>query len=61
LKKKFEEFRDKAIIALSKSVVLKGPTEAQAKTELEKLYKTRNNDSLDGLDAVLAKAAEELK
>jgi tetratricopeptide (TPR) repeat protein len=61
LKKKFEEFRDKAVSTLAKSVVLKGPTEAQAKTELEKLYKTKNNDSLDGLDAVLAKASEGLK
>jgi tetratricopeptide (TPR) repeat protein len=61
LKKKFEEFRDKAITVLAKSVVLKGPTEAQAKTELEKLFKTKNSDSLDGLDALLTKAAEELK
>jgi tetratricopeptide (TPR) repeat protein len=61
LNKKFAEFRDKAIGALSKSVVLKGATENQARTELEKLYKTKNNDTTTGLDAVLAQAAEELK
>jgi tetratricopeptide (TPR) repeat protein len=61
LKKKFEEFREKAMGALSKSVFLKGATEPQARTELEKLYKTKNNDKLDGLEEVIAKAGEELK
>jgi hypothetical protein len=31
-------------------------TAPKAQTYLEQIYKARNNDSLDGLDAVLAKA-----
>lgn len=59
--KKFPEFREKGIDALSKSVFLKGVTEQQARTQLETLYKSKNNNSLDGLDALIQKAGEELK
>ena len=59
--KKFGEVRDKAIDALAKSVFLKGVTEQQARTELERLYKSKNSNSLDGLDTVIAQAGEALK
>lgn len=59
--KKFGEVRDKAIDALAKSVYLKGLTEQQARTELERLYKSKNSNSLDGLDALIAQAGEALK
>ncbi|MFN8008719.1 MAG: hypothetical protein U0V70_17180 [Terriglobia bacterium] len=59
--KKFPELRDKGIDALAKSVALKGATEKQARTELERLYKSKNNNSLDGIDAVIQKAADDLK
>lgn len=55
---------DKAITALAKVIVLQDDTPAQvvesARAQLESLYKSRNNDSLDGLEAVIAEAAREL-
>jgi tetratricopeptide (TPR) repeat protein len=59
--KKFNEMRDKGIDSLAKSVALKGVTEQQARVELERLYKSKNNNSLDGLDALITKAGEDLK
>jgi tetratricopeptide (TPR) repeat protein len=59
--KQFAEIRDKAIDALAKSVALKGVTEQQARTELEKLYKSKNSNSLEGLDNLIAQAANDLK
>jgi tetratricopeptide (TPR) repeat protein len=59
-KNEFVAKRDKAIDALTKSVALKGVTESQARSELEKLWKSKN-DNLDGLDAAIQKAAESLK
>ena len=60
----FASWRDKAITALAKVIVLKDDTPAQvvesARAQLEGLYKSRNNDSLDGLEAVIAEAAREL-
>lgn len=60
----FAAWRDKAITALAKVIVLENDAPAQvvqsARDELERLYKTRNNDSLDGLEAVIAEAAREL-
>lgn len=60
----FASWRDKAITALAKVIVLKDDTPAQvvesARAQLESLYKSRNNDSLDGLEAVIAEAAREL-
>jgi hypothetical protein len=59
--KRFPEMRDKAIDSLAKSVYLKGVTEAQARTELERLYKSKNNNTLDGIDKLIAQAGESLK
>jgi hypothetical protein len=59
--KKFPEMRDKAIDSLAKSVYLKGITEASARTELERLYKSKNNNTLDGIDTLIAQAGESLK
>ena len=59
--KNFPEMRDKAIDSLAKSVYLKGVTEAQARIELERLYKSKNNNTLDGIDTVIAQAGEALK
>jgi len=59
--KKFPEMRDKAIDSLAKSVYLKGVTEASARTELERLYKSKNNNTLDGIDTLIAQAGESLK
>jgi len=59
--KRFPEMRDKAIDSLAKSVYLKGVTEAQARTELERLYKSKNNNTLDGIDTLIAQAGESLK
>ena len=61
----FASWRDKAITALAKVIVLKDEAPAQvvqsARDELERLYKTKNNDSLDGLEAVIDEAAGELE
>jgi len=59
--KKFPEMRDKAIDSLAKSVYLKGITEAPARAELERLYKSKNNNTLDGIDTLIAQAGESLK
>jgi hypothetical protein len=59
--KNFPELRDKAIDSLAKSVYLKGVTEQQARTELERLYKSKNNNNLDGIDALIAQAGASLK
>ena len=60
----FASWRDKAITALAKVIVLQDEAPAQvaqsARDQLESLYKSRNNDSLDGLEAVIAEAAREL-
>jgi tetratricopeptide (TPR) repeat protein len=49
-----------AIDAFAKSVVLNKTYSERARKYLEDLYKARHNDSLDGLDGVLAKAKSEL-
>lgn len=60
----FASWRDKAITALAKVIVLQDDAPAQvvesARAQLEQLYKSRNNDSLDGLEGVIAEAAREL-
>jgi len=40
--------------------VLNGQLEARAKQYLEDLYKARHNDTLDGIEEVMAKAKTEL-
>jgi tetratricopeptide (TPR) repeat protein len=52
---------DQAQDSLAKAVVLGKTNSAKARQYLEQVYKPRNNDSLDGLDDVLAKAKAELK
>ncbi|MDE2964085.1 MAG: tetratricopeptide repeat protein [Acidobacteriota bacterium] len=60
----FASWRDKAITALAKVIALQEGAPAQvvesARAQLESLYRSRNNDSLDGLEAVIAEAAREL-
>jgi tetratricopeptide (TPR) repeat protein len=60
----FAAWRDKAIAALAKVIVLKDKAPEQvvqsARDELERLYKAKNNDSLEGLEQVISEAAREL-
>lgn len=49
-----------AIASFAKCVVLNGQLAKRAQGYLEDLYKARNNNTLDGLDQVLAKAKSEL-
>jgi tetratricopeptide (TPR) repeat protein len=49
-----------AIQSFAKCVVLKGQLAQKAQQYLEELYKARHNDSLDGLDQVLATARSQL-
>ena len=46
--------REAAIEELAKGVALGAAQAAPARAELEKLWKQKNNDSLDGLDAYIA-------
>ncbi len=59
--KLFPEMRDKAIDALAKAVFLKGVTEQQSRMQLEQLYKSKNNNTLDGIDKLISDAGESLK
>ncbi len=52
---------DQAQDALAKAVVLNKSNSAKARQYLEQLYKPRNNNTLDGLDQVLAKAKADLR
>jgi tetratricopeptide (TPR) repeat protein len=49
-----------AINAFAKCVVLGGSTSAKAKETMESLYKPTHNNTLDGIDEVLAKAKADL-
>lgn len=49
-----------AIDSFAKCTVLNGQLAKRAQQYLEQLYKARHNDTLDGLDQVLAKAKSEL-
>jgi len=48
--------QDTAVDSFARSVVLNGSRAANARQYLEQIHKAKNNDSLDGLDAILAKA-----
>lgn len=48
--------QDKAIDSLAKAVALSGPASQPARQQLERLYKAKNNDSLDGLEDLIQKA-----
>ena len=52
--------QDSAVDPLAKSVVLNGASAARARQNLEQIHKANNNDSLDGLDEILAKAKSAL-
>jgi tetratricopeptide (TPR) repeat protein len=57
----FDKKYDEAIDALSKSVYLKGITETQAKTELERVYRIKNGITTSGpeLQAAIQKVVDE--
>jgi tetratricopeptide (TPR) repeat protein len=50
------EGQDSAVESFARSVVLNKPTAARARQYLEQIHKAKNEDSLDGLDEILAKA-----
>ena len=52
---------DKAMDSFAKVVVLGKPTAAKAREYLEQIFKPRHNNTLNGLDELLAKAKAELK
>jgi tetratricopeptide (TPR) repeat protein len=52
--------QDGAVEAFAKCVALNKATAVKAKEYLETLYKAKHSESLDGLDAVLAKAKTDL-
>lgn len=52
---------DKAEANFAKVVVMNKPASAKAREYLEQIWKPRHNNSLEGLDALLAKAKEEVK
>lgn len=52
--------RDKAIDELAKAVALGGVVAQPAREQLEKLYKVKNDDSLEGLDQLIAQKKTEL-
>jgi tetratricopeptide (TPR) repeat protein len=55
----FETQRDVTIDAMAKALAIGGPFATQARQIIEPLYKQKNKDSMDGLDAfILAKKAE---
>lgn len=56
----YQEKRDKAIDGLAKAVAVGGPLSSVARDALERLYKNKNNDSLEGLDALIAQKKAEL-
>jgi len=56
----FRTKRDMAIDEFAKAVALAGPNAAPARTQLERLYKSKNNESLEGLDAFIAQKKTEL-
>jgi len=47
------DLRDKAIDQLATSVAIGGATAQPARDQLERIYKAKNNDSLDGLEALI--------
>jgi len=54
LEGEIREKRDKAIDELAIAVAIGGPAGQQARPVLDALYKSKNNDSLDGLDQLIA-------
>jgi hypothetical protein len=52
--------REKAIDSLAKAVAIGGEVAAPARQQLERLYRAKNNDSIDGLDALIAQKKSDL-
>ena len=55
-----ERKRDRAIDELALAVAIGGVAGAPAREQLEKLYKVKNNDSLEGLDQLIAQKKAQL-
>jgi len=51
---------NQAVTAFARAVAMAGPNQAKARQYLEQVYKPLNNNTLDGLDKVLAKAKADL-
>ena len=60
LQTEFGVKRDQAIEAFAKAVAVAGPYAAPARTQLERLWKQKNNDTLDGLEALVAQKKIEI-
>jgi len=58
--KEFETQRDITIDAMAKALAIGGPFAATARSVIEPLYKQKNNNSLDGLDPLIAAKKAEL-
>lgn len=52
--------QDKALSSFAKAVAIGGEVAQPARQSLERLYKAKNNDSVDGLDALIAAKKTEL-
>jgi tetratricopeptide (TPR) repeat protein len=55
-----QKYRDRAIEELAIATALNGPSSAQAKEALTKLWKTKNNDDVSGLEDFIAKKKQSL-
>lgn len=51
---------DEAMSSYARAAVLGGPAESLSRSELERIYRATHENKLDGLDALLKRAAEEL-
>lgn len=60
LEKTAREKRDLAIDSLAKAVAIGGVVAQPAREQLERLYKLKNNDSLEGLDQLIAEKKSQL-
>ena len=56
----FNTKRDMAIDAFAKAVAVAGPYAANARAQLERLWKQKNNETLNGLEAFIAQKKTEL-
>ncbi len=54
-------YRDKAMDALAVATAIGGPASGQAKDVLTKLWKTKNNDSTDGMEDFIANKRKQLQ
>jgi tetratricopeptide (TPR) repeat protein len=61
LEEKIKKVRDMVIDELAKSVAVNGPVAPQAKDQLTKQWKAKNDDSTDGMDAFVNSKKAELQ